>query len=144
MPTRAPLLLAAALLTLSACGAPQARHVRFAHATATQLQALQDEEVVWYDFQPGDEVPMVFGLLGVASAGTGDGPIPMVARRPFSIVVFRDGRTRMSFDGEHLWGGDFGKWGVVLHPNEATGRGELGLLLFMGRPQDMPEELRGR
>lgn len=33
MPTRAPLLLAAALLTLSACGAPQARHVRFAHAS---------------------------------------------------------------------------------------------------------------
>lgn len=124
-----------------ACGAPQGTHIRLAHASNAELDAAgQSGEVVWYDFEAGDEVPLQFGLLGVARAAT-DQPSPMIAQRPFSVVVFPDGRTFFSFDGSSLTpGNQAARWSFVVGSDVAGGR--AGLLLFIGQQQDLPPELQ--
>lgn len=131
----------AAVLCAACGGASQATHVRFAHASANEIRAAQSSgEVVWYDFQPGDEVPLDLGLLGVAQAAT-DEPVRMVARRSFSIVVFPSGRTAFSFDGHTLMSPQaVARWTVGLGAEGAQARAAIALVL--GRQQDVPPQLR--
>lgn len=135
------LVLATLLLLWSACGAPQGPHVRFARASHTEIQAAANSgEVVWYDFEAGDEVPLRFGLIGVSQAVT-EQPTRMVAQRAFSIVMFPDGRMMFSFDGSSLTSPQIAaRWTIALDSDESGGQG--GLLLFIGEPQDLPPELR--
>lgn len=134
-------VLSFALIALAACGAPRGPHVRFAHATRTEIEAARGRgQVVWYDFEAGDEVPLAFGLFGVSEAVT-DHPTRMVARRPFSIVVFPSGETMFSFDGRSLTSPAYAaRWSVALDADEAGGR--MGMLVFIGLPGDLPPELR--
>ena len=127
------------LFGVSGCGAPQGPHIRFAQATSAQLQSAQNEEVVWYEFHAGDEVPMVFVLRGIVEA---DAPqaISLRATRDFQVVVFQDGRQFFSFDGRHLFQGELGKFGLFLTSNE--GRPMTGVMLFIGQREVMPAELR--
>lgn len=136
------LSLALALLTLAACGPrSQGPHLRFAQASAVDIRAAAESgQIIWYDFEPGDEVPMILGLVGMAEA-ISEPPARMVAKRHFSIVVFPDGRTFFSFDGEHLVRGEqLARWTIGLEPAGAGGGAVL--LMFVGQPQDMPQEMR--
>lgn len=138
--------LVLALLVLgslaSACGGPGGPHVRLAHAPPSEINAAQESgQPVWYDFEPGDEVPLQFGLLGVAEAIT-DQPIRMVARRRFSIVVLPGGQTMFSFEGGDLVGANAARWNIALGADEQGGR--AALVLMLGREQDVPEQLRQR
>jgi len=128
-------------LAAAACGAPQGPHVRFAHASAAEIDAARASgEVVWYEFEAGDEVPLQFGLIGVSEAVT-DQPVRMVAQRPFAIVIFPDGRTMFSFDGSSLTSPvQAARWSIALGSDAQGGR--AGLLLYIGRPGDVPRELR--
>src|SRR5688500_15864055 len=84
------------------CGAPQGPHVRFAHSSMQEIEAARGQnQVIWYDFEAGDEVPLMFGLVGVSEAISPQ-PARWVARRAFSVVVFPDGTTMFSFDGRSL------------------------------------------
>jgi hypothetical protein len=129
------------VLLAAACGSPQGPHVRFARASSSEIEAARNSgQVVWYDFEAGDEVPLEFGLLGVSEAIT-DQPTRMIAQRPFSIVVFPDGRTMFSFDGSSLTSPRVAaRWSIALGSDDRGGR--AGLLLFIGQPQDVPQELR--
>ena len=131
------LVLAAA----AGCGAPQGAHVRFARASASEIEAARESgQVVWFDFEAGDEVPLEFGLLGVGE-GVTEQPTRMVAQRPFSIVIFPDGRTMFSFDGSSLTSPQMAaRWSIALGTDGQRGR--VGLVLFIGRPQDMPQQVR--
>lgn len=124
-----------------ACGAPQGPHVRFAHASGAEIEAAQGSgQVVWYDFEAGDDVPFGLGLLGIAEAVTEE-PVRMVARRDFSIVMFPDGRTMFSFDGRSLVSSQsVARWSIALGAHEGQARGVI--VLVLGRRQDLPEELR--
>ena len=95
--------------------------------------------MVWYEFRTGDTVPMVFALRGIVEA---DAPEPTMLRasRDFWIVTFKDGRQYFSFDGEHISQGDMGKYGIFLTSTERGGA--TGVMLFIGRREDMPPELR--
>lgn len=139
-PIRLALLLGLSL-TATACGAPQGPHVRFADATQSQIEAAQQSgDVVWYDFEAGDEVPMIMGLVGVSAAVT-EQPTRWIARRAFSVVVFPDGRTLFSFDGRRLVPGEIAvRWNLALGAGPEGGR--AALLLFIGEEQDVPVELR--
>ena len=125
------LSLALSLLTLGACG-PRTTgpHVRFAQASAADLHAAQQSgQVVWYDFEPGDDVPIVLGVIGMAEA-VSQPPARLVARRHFSIVLFPDGRTFFSFDGRHLVDPThLARWTIGLEPNDDTGSGVAVLLI---------------
>lgn len=134
-------LVALVALLAPGCGAPQGPHVRFAQASRAEIEAAQHgDRVVWYDFEAGDDVPLAFGLVGVAEALT-DQPQRMVAQRPFSIVVFPDGRTMFSFDGSSLVDPRMAaRWSIALGSDDNGGR--AALILFIGLPGDLPEELR--
>ncbi len=96
--------------------------------------------MVWYDFEAGDEVPLAFGLVGVSQAVT-EQPARMVAQRPFSIVVFPDGRTMFSFDGAHLTDPRVAaRWSIALGSDAQGGR--AAVILFIGRREDMPQEMQ--
>ncbi|MGF1469699.1 MAG: hypothetical protein ACFCGT_26545 [Sandaracinaceae bacterium] len=124
-----------------ACGGGTYPHVRFATASAAEIEAAQDSgQIVFYDFEAGDEVPLVLGLVGVARALT-EPPVRLVAQRPFSIVLFPDGRTMFSFDGRRaIDSSQVTRWTIALGANEEGGRALL--LMFIGQAQDLPEELR--
>lgn len=132
----------AALLVLATlavgCGGPQGPKIRYAHASADELAAAEKEPVVWYEFQPGDEVPVVFGFLGMAEMGSDR--MRMVVKRPFWIVVFEDGRTEFSFDGETLDPQPFSRWGMLIGRGE--NRGSTAVLMYIGPASEAPAELR--
>ncbi len=115
--------------------------MRFAHASSQELEAARAQgRVVWYDFEVGDDVPLLFGLVGVSEAVTQQ-PAHWVTRRAFSVVVFPDGTTMFSFDGRSLTSATIAaRWTIGL---EADDHGPTGaLLVFIGERQDMPAELR--
>ena len=134
-------LLFLALLSAAGCGAPQGPHVRFAQASQAAIETARSSgQVVWYDFEAGDEVPIMFGLIGVSEA-ISEQPSRMVARRPFSIVIFPDGSTMFSFDGRSLTSPQVAaRWSIALDADAEGGR--AGLLLFIGEHEDLPEGLR--
>jgi hypothetical protein len=133
--------LASAATLVLGCGAPQGPHVRFAHSSMQEIEAARsDGRVIWYDFEAGDEVPLMFGLVGVSEAISPQ-PARWVARRAFSVVVFPDGTTMFSFDGHSLTNATFAaRWSIGL---DADAQGPSGaILLFIGEQQDLPAELQ--
>lgn len=127
-------------LTLSACGAPQGPRIRYVHASPQQLAAAENEDVVWYEFQPGDEGPIGFLFLGMAEIAPTE--VRMVVQRQFWIVVFKDGRTMFSFDGRRLQQNPFSRWGMLIGRGEH--RGSMALLMYVGPQNEAPAQLRHR
>jgi len=125
---------------LSACGGPQGPHVRFARTNAAEIAAARATgDVIWYDFAQGDEVPLALGVLGVMEAVT-EPPIRMVAKREFSIVVFPDGHTMFSFDGQSLEPPTAARWAIGLEAeNNQPG---ATIVMFVGHESDMPAATR--
>lgn len=138
---KSPFLLSAALVALSlsaiACGPPQGRRVRFVNATAVELEAAQRERTVWYEFQPGDDVPLAMVFTGVVEGVT---PIHAKAKRNFWLVVQKDRPIEFSFDGEHVVNQNAGQ--VALALGHAEGGNQVGVLVYLGRPEDTPAELK--
>lgn len=136
------LVLVVFLAFAGGCAGPQGPHVRFALASGEEIRAAQASgETVWYDFEPGDDVPLRLGLVGVATA-IGDQPTRMIAQRSFSIVVFPNGGTAFSFDGQTLLApAAVARWAIALGAEEG-GRGEAAIVLFIGEAADVPSELR--
>lgn len=138
---RPPVLFATALVALSlsaiACGPPQGRRVRFVNATAAELEAATQERTVWYEFQPGDDVPLAMVFTGVVESAT---PIRAKAQRNFWLVVQKDRPIEFSFDGEHVVSQNAGQ--VALALAHADGGNHVGVLVYLGRPEDTPTELK--
>jgi|GEM_PF-3061420 len=129
-----------ALLAAVGCGAAQGPHVRFARTNAAEIAAARATgDVIWYDFAQGDEVPLALGVLGVMEAVT-EPPIRMVAKRAFSIVVFPNGNTMFSFDGQSLEPPTAARWAIGLEAeNDRPG---ATIVMFIGQPSDMPPAAR--
>lgn len=123
------------LAGLAGCAAPPS-YVRFVTATEAQLTAFETDGVVWYEFQPGDEVPLNLAVLGVSEAGT-EG-VMLRAKRRFFIVIRKGAPPAFSFDGESISTGSetflaFGREGD---------KNTLNVLTYLGPPEDMPPELK--
>lgn len=124
------------LLLVSACGAPQGPHIRYAQATPQELAAAEQEDTVWYEFHPGDEITMLFAFLGMAEMG---GELRMVVKREFFIVTHK-GRTYFSFDGRSLEANPFSRWGMLI--GRGNERGRTALMMYVGPANEAPAELR--
>lgn len=83
-----------------ACMGPSGPRVHVASATRADLEAVQNEDTIWYEFRAGDVVPFQFLLIGVAVSG--DKPIEMRATRDFWLVMSKDAPMQISYDGETL------------------------------------------
>ena len=138
---KSPALLSAAIVALAlsavACGPPDGRRVRFVTATAAELDAANQERVVWYEFKPGDTVPLAMVFTGVVESAT---PIHAKAKSNFWLVVQKGQPIAFSFDGEHVVAQNAGQVALALGQHEGTN--QVGVLVYMGRPEDTPSELK--
>lgn len=119
-----------------ACGGPTGPHIRVATAKKADLEAVKDERTVWYEFQPGDEVPMQFLFIGVGLAASE--PIRFVAEQHFYLVMMRDQPLMFSFDGRTLTGASSTKLLVAVVPGDDE-RAQLVWLNHVGNGGS-PEE----
>ena len=114
--------------------------VRVATATPAQLAAVEDKDNVWYEFQPGDVVPVHFGFIGAVEGGT-DGPAALRAKQRFFLVTSQQGPLRLSFDGETLVGGGSMQAIIAPVPRKDGKGGALLWMLYMGESGNAEAEL---
>ena len=137
--------LAAAALALSftaGCGANSGPRVRVATVTAAELVKVQDADMVWYEFQPGDVVPIHFGFIGAPEGGT-DQPVMVRAKRRFFLVMRKNLPMLVSFDGETFAGPNSIQSVIVILPREDGGPGaQVGWLHYLGESGNPEEEIK--
>ncbi len=131
-------LLLVLLVMVCACGSSQGPRVRYANASPQELAAAENEPVVWYEFQPGDQVPVDFAFLGMAEMGAER--LRMVVQRPFWIVVHQNGHVNFSFDNRRQVANPFSRWGFLI--GEGDRRGRTGLVMYVGPAHEAPAQLR--
>lgn len=129
----------AVMALLAGCGARQAPRIHFASATEAQLRASGDERVVWYEFRQGDDVPVALLFTGVVEAAQ---PVRAKATRTFWLVMERNAPPRFSFDGEHVVEARAGTAGIALGRDGEKGENQVGLVVYLGKPEDAPAPLR--
>lgn len=128
--------LAVASVWLSACvKAPMGPKVRVATATASQLQSLENEDSVWYEFQPGDIVPVEFGFLGAVEGGA-EKPSVLRAKKLFYFVTQKNGPIQLSFDGKTLAGQKANQSVIAVVPRRDGKGGQLLWIHYMGQDGD--------
>jgi len=113
-------VFAAAALLVGACASPKP-HIHFASASEQQLNTASDEET-WFEFRPGDEVPIAFLYKGVIEAST---PVKAKAIKQFWLVFRPKSPPRFSFDGESI-ASDAGSAGVLVGRDPASTRSTAG------------------
>lgn len=138
----AGLCLVACILFLGACMmAPTGPHIRVATATAAQLKAAENEDNVWYEFQPGDVIPVQFGYLGAVEGGS-QGPSALRAKQHFFLVASKDGPMQISFDGKTFAGPNSSQSIIAVVPQKSGQGGQLLWIIYMGQSGDAKGELK--
>lgn len=135
-------LLAFLALGLFACGgAPQGPHVRVATAQPSDLEAVKDSAIVWYDLEPGDTVPVSFALLGDVEGGSRPGQALLRARRRVSIVLQKGQPAQFSFDGKTFATANSTKFVMAVLPGHDGKGAQLGWLLYVGESGDVDKAI---
>lgn len=130
-------ILATAVIAFAAGCAPPQTIVRFNQATEAQLSATENGQTIWYEFQPGDEVPLNIGVIGTAEAVAPN--LKLITKKRFFIVVSPYGPPRLSFDGvSTVYEGSR----TFLAFEKAEAGNTVNVLTYLGLPADMPVELQ--
>jgi hypothetical protein len=122
-------------MSVGGCMAPRGPHIRVATATPEQLASAKNEDNVWYEFQPGDVVPVQLLFLGAVEGGS-DGPAGFRAKQRFYFVTSKNGPMRISFDGETFAGENASQWVVAVLPRKDGKGGQLGWVIYLGEAGD--------
>jgi hypothetical protein len=125
---------------LGACGPAKGPQIRVATATAAELEAAREQDDVWYEFQPGDVIPVQFGFLGAVEGGS-DGPAVFRAKQRFYFVMRKNMPMQISFDGETFAGQRSSQSVIAVLPRKDGKGGQLGWLIYMGEGGDPEAEL---
>jgi hypothetical protein len=128
-------------LLLGACGPSMGPKVRVATASAAELQAVEDADNVWYEFQPGDVIPVQLGFLG-AFEGGGEQPAVFRAKQHFYFVMFKNAPMQISFDGSTFAGPNGSQSLIAVVPRKDNQGGQLGWVIYMGESGDPKAELQ--
>jgi hypothetical protein len=128
-------------LALGGCGVAAGPHVRVATATAAQLSAVENEDTVWYEFQPGDVVPLQLAFLGVVEGGSRE-PAVFRAKQHFYFVMLKDRPMQISFDGKSFAGPQASQSLVAVLPRKDVAGGQIGWMIYMGESGDPHAELK--
>jgi len=126
---------------LGGCGAPSGPHIRVATATPQQLAEVENEDVVWYEFQPGDVVPVQLLFLGAVEGGS-QAPVGFRAKQRFFFVTNKNGPMQISFDGRTFANPNSSQWVIAVMPREDGKGGQLGWVIYMGESGDPQAELQ--
>ncbi len=122
------------------CVSNQGTHIRVATATSAQLDAIEEGETVWFEFQPGDVVPVQFAFVGVAE-GANEQPVMLRAKRKFWFVASKNGPMRISFDGKTFAGAQSTQAVIGVMPRDDGQGGQVGWILYIGESGDVQTEL---
>ncbi len=115
-------------------------HVRVATATPDQLKSVDGQDNVWYEFMPGDVIPVQFGYLGAVEGGS-SGPAAFRAKQHFFLVATRQG-IQISFDGKTFAGPDSSQSVIAVVPRKDGRGGKLVWVIYMGESGDPKAELQ--
>jgi hypothetical protein len=133
--------LVVSALVLAGCGgASMGPKVRVATATAAELKAVEDQDNVWYEFQPGDVIPVQLGFLGAIEGGARE-PAVFRAKQRFYFVMFKNQPMQISFDGETFAAPDRSQQLIAVVPRSDGNGGQLGWVIYMGESGDPKAEL---
>ena len=116
-------------------------HVRVATATSAQLSEVEGKDNVWYEFQPGDVVPVQLGFLGAVEGGT-QAPAVFRAKQHFYFVMSKNGPMQISFDGSSFARADASQSLIGVLPRKDGTGGQLAWLIYMGESGDPKGELK--
>lgn len=109
--------------------------LRVATATAEEIKAVEDQDNVWYEFQPGDVVPVQLGFLGVMEGGSRN-PAVFRAKQHFYFVMSKNQPMQVSFDGKTFAGPNARQSLIAVLPREDGRGGQLAWFIFMGESGD--------
>ncbi len=124
--------LVAALLTGACVTAPaHGPHIRVATATTLELEGAANQDNVWYEFQPGDVVPVYFGFIGAVEGGTKK-PGLLRAKKLFFLVTSKNHPIRLSFDGKTFAGDSSNQAVLAILPRKQGKGGQLIWMMYMG------------
>jgi hypothetical protein len=128
-------------LALGGCGAAVGPHVRVATATPEQLAAVEDADNVWYEFQPGDIIPVRLAFLGAMEGGS-QSPAVFRAKQHFYFVMFKNAPMQISFDGRSFAGPAASQSLIAVVPRKEGSGGQIGWVIYMGESGDPKAELK--
>jgi hypothetical protein len=126
---------------LAGCMSASGPKVRVATATAEQLKAVEDKDQVWYEFQPGDVVPVALGFMGAMEGGS-EHPLAFRAKQHFYFVMFKNAPMQTSFDGSSFAGQNSSQSLIAVIPRKDGAGGQLGWMIYMGESGDPKTELK--
>ena len=113
--------------------------IRVATASAAQLEAVDDQDNVWYEFEAGDVIPVQLAFLGVMEGGSREAVFR--AKQHFYFVMFKNAPMQISFDGK-TFAGQHGSQSLIGVIPRADGKGgQLGWFIYMGESGDPKAEL---
>jgi hypothetical protein len=115
--------------------------VRVATATPEQLDSVKDMENVWYEFQPGDIIPVNLIFFGALEGGV-EGSAGFRAKKHFYFVMSKNGPMRVSFDGKTFAGPMSTQTVIAVVPNKNAPGGKLGWLIYVGESGQPEQELK--
>jgi hypothetical protein len=122
-----------------ACGPAVGPKIRVATATTQQIEAAEDQDNVWYEFQPGDVIPVQFAFLGAMEGGSREAVFR--AKQHFWFVMFKNAPMQLSFDGETFAGPHNSQSLIGVIPRKDGQGGQLGWFIYMGESGDPKAEL---
>jgi hypothetical protein len=141
-PCTLPLVfLALSSTALGGCARATGPHVRVATATRAELAAAEKQDEVWYEFQPGDIVPVQLGYLGVVEGGSSQ-PVVFRAKKHFFFVMSKGRPMQISFDGASFAGERSHQSVIMVAPRDDGKGGELGWIIYIGESGDPETELK--
>lgn len=108
--------------------------VRVATASTEELRKVEDEDNVWYEFQPGDVIPVQLGFMGVMEGGSREAVFR--AKKHFYFVMFKNAPMQISFDGKTFAGPRGSQSLIAVVPREDGQGGKLGWFIYMGEDGD--------
>lgn len=123
-----------------ACGPAIGPKVRVATATPAELSAVEDQDNVWYEFQPGDVIPVQLAFLGAMEGGSKQAGFR--AKQHFYFVMFKNQPMQLSFDGKTFAGPHNTQSLIGVIPREDGKGGQLGWFMYMGESGDPKAELQ--
>jgi hypothetical protein len=129
-----------ACLSMAACGPSMGPKIRVATATAAELEAADGKDNVWYEFQPGDVIPIQLAFLGVMEGGSKEAVFR--AKQRFWFVMFQNAPMQVSFDGKTFAGPGGSQSLIGVMPREDGKGGQLGWFIYMGESGDPKAELQ--
>ena len=135
--SRRLLLSVSAALLVSGCVTP-GPFIRVATATPADFDRVKDEQVVWYEFQPGDMVPFNLLLFGAIEGGVTD--VVMKAKRTFFLVSSKHAPMMISYDGQSVSGQQLQSLIAVVPRQDGKG-GEVGWMTYLGESMNPEAEL---